>query len=248
MQLWTKEHAVTLIPAIVVMLLLGWLCRKTLGNKSLKIRMIPIQIIAVLLLLLEVGKQGVSLYRGYDLYCLPFHFCSLYLFTLPALAFYRGKHQHIVATINAAITTALFLIMLIYPNLIYSASDVTGFFGEYISFHTVVFHNLVMLACVLIPALKLYSPAPKGETKAVALFIVCVCAVSSTMAQLLQTNFNNFYSCNIPPLEQLRLSLQGALGYGLTQLLYVLIVSLLDLLVVLLCWRIIRIIAKKTHP
>ena len=68
------------------------------------------------------------------------------------------------------------------------------------------------------------------------------------MAQLLQTNFNNFYSCNIPPLEELRLSLQGALGYGLTQLLYVLIVSLLDLLVVLLCWRIIRIIAKKTHP
>jgi acid phosphatase family membrane protein YuiD len=59
MQLWTKEHAVTLIPAIVVMLLLGWLCRKTLGNKSLKIRMIPIQIIAVLLLLLEVGKQAV---------------------------------------------------------------------------------------------------------------------------------------------------------------------------------------------
>ena len=64
MQLWTKEHALTLIPAIIIMLLLGLLARKTLGNKSRKIRMIPLQIIAVLLLLLEVGKQAVSLYRG----------------------------------------------------------------------------------------------------------------------------------------------------------------------------------------
>jgi hypothetical protein len=68
------------------------------------------------------------------------------------------------------------------------------------------------------------------------------------MAQLLETNFNNFYHCNIPPLEEVRLSLQGVLGYGLTQFLYILIVAALDLLVVLMCWRLSRMITKKTHP
>lgn len=248
MQLWTKEHALTLIPAIIIMLLLGLVARKTLGNRSRKIRMIPIQIIAVLLLLLEVGKQAVSLYRGYDLYCLPFHFCSLYLFTLPLMAFYRGKHQHAVDTINSAITTALFLLMIIYPSLIYSSNDIVNFFNDYRNFHTVAFHNLVMLACVLIPALKLYSPAPKGEPKAVLLFIACFCTVSATMAQLLKTNYANYYSCNIPPLEEVRLSLQSVMGYGLTQLLYILIVSALNLLFVLMSWYLCRMITKKTHP
>ena len=104
---------------------------------------------------------------------------------------------------------------------------------DFFSFHTVAFHNLVMLAFVLIAALELHTPAPKGEWKAVVLFTVGFCVVSSAMAQILQTNYANFYSCNIPPLEAVRVSLQGVLGYGFTQLLYILIVSALNILFVL---------------
>ena len=53
--------------------------RLTLGKKDLKIRMIPFQILAVFIVLLEVGKQAVSLKLGYNPYHLPFHFCSLFL-------------------------------------------------------------------------------------------------------------------------------------------------------------------------
>ena len=248
MQLWTYEHTVTLVPAMVVMLLAGLIARRTLGSKPQHIRMIPLQVIAVLLLVLEVGKQAVSLYRGYDLYHLPFHFCSLYLFMLPLMAFYQGKHRHAVNAITAAICTSLFLLMLIYPNLIYSSHDIVHFFSDYMCFHTVAFHNLVMLACVLIIALRLHTPAPKGEPKAVLLFTLGFCAVSATMAQLLKTNYANYYSCNIPPLEAVRVSLQATLGYAPTQLLYILIVSALNLVFVLMCWGIYRLITKKTHP
>ena len=231
MELWTSEHAKTLLPAVAVMILIAAILRMTLGKKDPKIRMIPFQIISCILFLLEIGKQVLSLMNGYDLYCLPFHFCSLFIFMMPLMAFYNGKHKAAVTAITASICTATTLLTLIYPCLIYGAGDITNFFGNYFSFHTVVFHNIVIFGCILILALDLHTPQPK-ETKAIILFIIGFCVVSATMAQLLQTNFNNFYSCNIPPLEALRQTLQGSLGYSITQALYIIIVTVLDILFV----------------
>lgn len=108
MELWTVEHIKTLLPALAVMIGIAAVLRKTLGGKPEQIRMIPFQIIAVLLVALEVGKQGLSLARGYDLYHLPFHFCSLFIFALPAMAFYRGEKRQTVRSIAAALCAALF--------------------------------------------------------------------------------------------------------------------------------------------
>lgn len=198
MELWTRQHTVTLLPCVAEMVLLTYLLRRWLGGRSHKIRMIPIQVIAVILLLLEVGKQAVSLSRGYDLYHLPFHFCSLFIFVLPAMAFYKGKHRQTVYAVTAALCASVFALMLIYPNLIYSAWDVEHYFDEYMAFHTVTFHNLVMLAFLLIPALQLHTPQPKGEVKAVLWFITGFCTVSASMAHLLKTNYANYYTCKSP--------------------------------------------------
>ena len=81
MELWSKAHIRTLLPALLVMVVLSAVFRLALGKKSLTIRMIPIQIIAVLLVLLEIGKQFFSFQGGYDLYHNPLHYCSLFLFT-----------------------------------------------------------------------------------------------------------------------------------------------------------------------
>ena len=113
MGLWTPEHAATLLPAVVVMIAISLLLRKWLINKSFETRMIPVKVIAVLLLLLELGKQAVSISRGYDLYHLPFHFCSLFLFMMPAMAFYRGKHQEKVFAITTSLCASCTLLMLI---------------------------------------------------------------------------------------------------------------------------------------
>ena len=56
MELWSPAHIKTLLPALVVMILLSIALRVWLGKKDIKIRMIPVQIIAVLLLILEVQK------------------------------------------------------------------------------------------------------------------------------------------------------------------------------------------------
>ena len=247
MELWTPEHIKTLLPALAVMIAIALGLRWLMGNKPLNVRMIPIQIIACLLLLLEVGKQAVSLSRGYDLYCLPFHFCSLFLLVLPVMAFYRGKHRNTINAISASVCTSLLLLMLIYPNLIYGPYNINEFFTNYLSFHTVAFHNLVMLASILIIALQLHTPQPKGEPKAVLLFIGGFCVVSASMSHILKTNYANFYSCNIPPLETIRVSLQDMLGYVPTQILYVLIVSALNFGFVLMCYYLYKLLLRLTQ-
>ncbi len=237
MTLWTLEHAKTLLPALVVMLVLAWVLQRIIGNKSHKLRMLPIQIIACLLVLLEIGKQAVSLAHGYDLYHLPFHFCSLFIFMLPVMAFYKGKYKQTVYAITASLCMAVSVLMVIYPALIYSDANIREFFTNYISFHTVAFHNLVMLAAILIPMLKVHEPAKKGEHKAIIFFMLGFCSVSAVMAQLLKTNFNNFYRCNIPPLETVRQIVETACGAVPAMLMYVLIVTVLDVLFVLGSYR-----------
>jgi hypothetical protein len=240
MQLWTKEHAITLLPAVAIMIVIAAVLRLTIGKKDLKIRMIPFQILAVILFLLEIGKQVDSFRGGYDLYHLPFHFCSLFIFMMPIMAFYRGKHENTVRGITSALCASVFLLMMAYPCLIYSADNIKRFFEGYQDMHTVAFHNIVVFAFILIVALDLHTPAPKGEPKAVAIFIVCFCAVSASMAHLLQTNFNNFYTCNIPPLETVRLAVAAALGEGVAALVYVLIVTVLDILFVQMSYWLVR--------
>ncbi len=221
MELWSSAHIQTLLPALVVMILLSIALRIWLGKKDIKIRIIPVQIIAVLLLALEVGKQVVSYSRGYDLYHIPLHFCSLLLFTLPAMAFYKGKYAQQARAIGTAICGAIFWLTAIYPCLIYSAGNIEGFFADYLDFHTVAFHNLAMLAFLLIVALDLHTPAAKGEHKNIVLFLTVFCVIAAVMSQLLETNYAGFYHCNVPPVENIRLMLRPIIGYWPTQLIYI---------------------------
>lgn len=246
MQLWTYEHVIAILPALFCMLASASLLRHFLKDKPLHIRMIPFQIISILLLVLEVGKQIISLIRGYDLYHLPFHFCSLFIFMMPLMSFYKGKYVAQIRNITATICTSVVILMAIYPNLIFSTNDVDTFSQNYMAFHTVVFHNFVIFAWILILALDLSNIACPKVHSSIALFTIGFCLVSAIMAQVLQTNFNNFYSCNVPPLENLRLQLQQTLGYGVTQICYVLIVTLLDIGFVQVSFLLFQAIRKYT--
>lgn len=248
MELWTPEHAKTFLPALAMMIVIAVILRHTIGDKDLKIRMIPFQILACILFLLEVGKQIVSLSRGYDLYHLPFHFCSLFIFILPLAAFYKGKHTNTLRAISSALCTAMTLFMVVYPNLIYGAGDINNYFKDYLSFHTVTFHNIVVFAFILTIALQLHEPAPKGELKKIAFFTVGFCAAAAVMAQVLKTNFANFYICNIPVFESIQTALRSAIGPVLSQLIYVLIVAALHISFVCMSYGLYRLLHRASVP
>ena len=249
MTLWTPTHVQTLLPAIIVMLILAAILRLTLGKKDREIRMIPFQFFSCALVVLEIGKQAFSLYRGYDLYHLPFHFCSMLIFLPAIMAFYRGKHEKTITCITTAVLAAVFILTAVYPDLIYSAQAVKEFSTNFFSFHTVAFHNIAMFLFVLIPALDLHQPAPQGETKKVLLFILGFCVISASMAHLLQTNYNNFYTCNIAPLEAVRVSVENVTGSTVAAIVYALIVTAMNLLFVTgsyWFYRLIRMLLAKT--
>ncbi|MBO5322845.1 MAG: YwaF family protein [Oscillospiraceae bacterium] len=244
MELWTPQHAQTLLPALGIMIVIAIILRLTIGKKDLKIRMIPFQILACILFAIEIGKQIVSFEGGYDLYHIPLHFCSLFIFALPLMAFYRGKHQNTVFEIVSVLCTSMTLLMLIYPALIYGSWNIENYFVGYLDFHTVTFHNIVMFEMILILALDLHQPEKKMHIKPLMVVITIFCVVSASMAQILKTNFANYYQCNIAPLEAVRVSLQGVLGYGLTQFIYVTIVSVLTLAFVLMCAGLYKLLRK----
>lgn len=246
MQLWEPEHIRTLIPVFTLMILCAAVLRRVLRNKPDPIRMLPIRILAVILFASEVGKQALSAAQGYSLYHLPFHFCSLFIFVLPFMAFYQGKHIKTVQSITASLCVSVMLMMLIYPALIYSGDAIRGFFTDYFDFHTVFFHNIVLFEAVLIIVLLPRPETYKGHGKPVAVFMLVFCVISATMAQVLETNFNNFYSCNIPPLEDLRIALQTRIGYWMTQGAYILIVTALDIGFVQMSYRLYRLLHRVT--
>lgn len=246
MQLWTAAHAKTLPLSLLVMIVISILLRFLVGKKSLKIRMIPLQIIAILLVVLEIGKQYYSFTHGYDLYHIPLHYCSLFIFVVPLMAFYTGKGYEKVRAVGAGFCGAMATLLLIYPNLIYGDWNIENFFKGYLDLHTVAFHNLVLFAFVLILALDLHTPENNREQKYPVWATIGFCVVSAAAANILKVNYANFYQCNIPPLEAVRVAVQNAAGYVVAQILYVCIVSALTVLYTWGAYWLYRLLRKVT--
>lgn len=234
--LWSENHIKTLLPSLAVMLVLGLVLRLLLIKKSEKIRMIPFQVCAVFIAVMEVFKQVNSFRNGYDLYHIPLHFCSLFIFALPLMGFYFGKYKNEVRAITATLCASLFVLMMICPNVIYSGDAIAGTFRTFSDFHTTSFHTVVTFAFVLIVALDLHKPNPKKEMRVIWPTIAIFCAVASVMAQVLQTNFHNFLRCNLPPIEEMHLAWCEAMGYAAGHLLYVLVMIVINLVGVWICY------------
>lgn len=246
MELWTKEHALQLIPCVIVMLIVAFVLNRLIGKKSYKIRMIPFQVIAVILFISEVIKQVLSFINedGYNLYHIPLHVCSLFIFLIPLMAFYNGKHRDTVRTVTCSVAMALMLFMTIYPNLIYGAGNITNFFGSYWDFHTVFFHTLVIFEFILIVALRLHHIGDRSYVKPMLIFGAAYSVIAAAMSQILKTNFSNFYSCNIGPIGDLVNTIKGVIGDVAGQALYVGILLILHVLFFLGSYYLYRAIDK----
>ena len=215
MGFWTNWHAITILPTMVVSLVIAWLIGRAMRGVDEKKRYIPLQVIAVVLLALEVVKQIVSFTSAEvieKLYALPFHFCSLFLYLFPLHAFYHGKHKRFVEAATLGVSASLFLFMLIMPTVVYSDADIQGFFSNFLDFHTVTFHALACFYFMLMVSLDLYHQDTKQDLKGFSIFILGYEVVATAMSYLLDTNFHNLLRCNLGAGEALRESLVASMG------------------------------------
>lgn len=247
---WSKLHLYTLVPTIIVYIIMAVVFKIIFKNKSDKVRMIPIQVVTVILLGLEVAKQIYGFKIGYDTYWIPLHFCSLFLFFMPFAAFYHGKNQNTARLLGAIISACLFLMMTVYPQLIYGEDCIKASFdylkgtgGRFIELHSMLFHMIAYSLFFMYISLDVVKFETKKDLKAIVITFAAYCLIVAPFAHIIDVNFNNFCRCNAPFIEVIRLQLVDSLSW-FGQLIYVLVISIGTILVPVIAYFLLRSVDK----
>ena len=219
--MWTHAHVVTLLPAIAVYIVVAIILGVLLRKASEKVRMIPIHIITILLIGLEVIKQYKAFQDGtYEFKELPLYYCSLFLFFYLFVSLYKGKDQNCfrVLTVTSGIT--VFVVMMVFPDIIYSDSAIENALNDFGDFHTVAFHNLVFLGTALMISLRLFEINFKKDLICTLSVYLMYCVVAAPTAIYLGENFNQFHHCYVPQIENLRQLFISNMGASFGQAFY----------------------------
>lgn len=234
--MWTKDHFNLIVPAFIVLIALAIFLAWLLRGKSEKARRLPFQIMAIVLLIFEGMKQGYNMQGGeYNEYALPFHFCSLFLYTYPLHAFYTGKHKKTANTIAFCCGASLFLFMLVMPAVVFSDGNIQQYFKSFDSFHTVTFHLYVCFYFFLMVAMKEFEMDTKRDVKVISIFYGGYAVVATAMSYIFDENFHNLLRSNLAAAESVRLAIVENIGW-VGQALYTLIMWVLTVAFALIAY------------
>ena len=84
---WTKAEAIILPIALLVTIILATIICLITKNKTAKIKNVPLMVISITLLIMEIIKQIYNIVIGYNTWCIPLHFCSLFMYFYPFVFF-----------------------------------------------------------------------------------------------------------------------------------------------------------------
>ena len=245
MGLWTLTHLYQILPTFLILAVVAGVAAIFFNKLNKSIRYIPLQVIAIALLVLEVIKQieAVDANGVYNLYSLPFHYCSLFLFLLPIHSFYHGKYSRFTDAATFGCLASLMLDMLIMPAGIYSDENIINYFTSFGHFHTVTFHNLVVFYFMLTIAFRLYEFNTKRDMAVMGVFLAIYVVIAAILSYTLKVNFHNLYQCNIAFVEEFRQSVIQAIGiFGI--ILYVCIMFVLTILFAYASYFLARLVIK----
>lgn len=199
---WSKDELIVLPIAFVIIILITVFCWAMLRHKSQLIKSIPLQLIALTVILLEVMKQIRNIAKGFDPWALPFHYCSMFVFFFPLAQFSGKKVQKILKPTAFNCALAMFAVFYFSPITIIGHSC-ENVFANFDAFHTFTFHHLVILYFFLSLVLKDYKPSKKDYIY-VCCCMLCYSVVGMTLAYMLDTNYCNFLYGTIEFLELIR--------------------------------------------
>ena len=201
---WSSSQIEVLPIALVVVIALSVIIPYLTRNKSELIRRIPLIVIASIMLILEVVKQIYNIVIGYNLWTLPFHFCSLFLYFYPLASFFKGKTAEFGKTMSFVCGTLFLLLFYIDPTSIIGNSC-DEIFATFSSFHTFTYHHLIILFYLILLISKLYHPS-KFFFLYGAIGIAIYGIVAVPLAHILNVNFCNILHNSIAILENIRLA------------------------------------------
>ena len=201
---WSKSDLIVIPLTLLIISFSAILLRFLLREKKHFIRRIPLQIIALIVVAIEITKQ--IYYHGkpdFTFYVLPLHFCSLFQVLMPLSQFFGSKVASIFKPMTFVYSCLVTVLVLANPNALIgqSTSDILGSFHN---IHTFVFHFSVIAYFIFSIALGDYQPK----------FIHCInvtCGIIVYAAYAIpcsyhfQMNYVNILYSFFEPLEKFRL-------------------------------------------
>lgn len=212
---WTKEEKIVLPIALLVIAIISAITCFLTRKQSETIKKIPLMIISITMLVLEIIKQSLSIRDGYSYWSIPLHFCSLFMYFFTIASFFKGKVGEFGKVMSIVCATYFIVLFYCNPSTVIgnSSADVFSSFG---SFHTWTYHHLIILFLFILIGSKIYKPK-KIDYFYATLGISIYAIVAIPMAHILNVNFCNLLSSNIPFMETLRLNL-GQVFYTFTMI------------------------------
>lgn len=245
MGLWTMDFFWGVIPWFLFFAAFSFMLATLLKGKE-KAKAWILRGIAITILVLEVAKQMKNLLNpdGYDLYALPFHYCSLFLLILPLHSFSFGKFKKFVDGISFATLSSLFFVYMVVPTVLYPDHNFNTYFTSFSSYHTITFHHLVVLYLFLAIAFRAFNLKIIRDFPIIAIFLSVFVIISTIFSYTLNTNYHNLLHSNVDLIENLiRVPLNNALG-GIGQAIYVGLMFVFTTIIACLGYLLISIFYK----
>lgn len=209
---YTEAEFIVLGISLLVILAISFVLRLVLKNKSNMAKQAPFFVITVILLVLEIIKQVLAMQGGYSIGALPMHFCSTYFVWFSLANFTKGKFRAAMKTV--AFVSTIYLVALFYFAPVIVIGDACkNIFATFGSFHTFVFHHLVILYFFLCLFLKNYH----FEKRHLLHWVVSISAyylLAVFVANKTGVNFMSILYCEIQYIDNIRLTV-GQLAYNI---------------------------------
>ncbi len=204
MFLYSKDDLIALPIAFAIMAVYVLTVFLIFRKKDEKHRRIPLIIPTVLLLILEIIKQVRNVAVDFDTYSLPFHYCSLFAFFFPLAELAPRRIADFFRPIAFATSFTVSLFFYFSPVGVIGSSS-SYLTTAFLPFHSFVYHHLVIVYAAVSILLRCYTPK-RDDWKGVLTVMSAYCCIALPLSHILNTNYCNFLTSVIPPMEKLRLA------------------------------------------
>lgn len=194
---WTTDLIIGMPIVLLIIIFISYIIRKTLKNKSERVRNYPLKIVAMVILILEIVKQVENVVTGFDPWAIPLHFCSLFVFFCPLAQFGTKKSKSFMKPVAFICAITMCLAFYTAPQWIIGKNAFMNFFNSFSEFHTVVFHHLVVLYAALTIALNDYVPKKKDYINLIVVMNIFL-IIAIPFSYILDTNYCNILETTVP--------------------------------------------------
>ncbi len=162
-----------------------------LSHQSTKKAQRTLKVSAIALLLLELFKYTFAMItRGrLSKSLFPFNLCSYFLYTIPIVAFGKGKMRAFVMPFTYTVGIVASLLVFIYPSTVLgSARFWIPVEGDLLPYQSFLYHGLMLFSAVFLVRSKIYKPRVRDIPK-VLIMLIGMATMSGAINIFLETDY-----------------------------------------------------------